>query len=140
VVISAQQPSRNVSSFLDSTLACTIITHHFSRFVDRDMLMQFRGGGVGHKATHEHTETMSQETNAIDPEENEDDADFVQQVGEVVQSSEEEESDLGEENSDEEDQDEEDESEEDNFDGEDESEGDNFDGEDEDEPWEDDEY
>ena len=91
--------------------------------------MCFRGGGVGHKATHEHTETMAQETNPIDPEENEDDTDFVEQVGEAVQSSEEEESDSGGENSDDDDEDDEEQSEEDNFDG-----------EDGDEPWEDDEY
>ena len=72
---------------------------------------------------------MSLETNPIDPKENEDGTDFVEQVGKAVQSSEEEESDSGGENSDEDDEEDEDQSEEDNFNG-----------EDRDEPWEYDKY
>jgi len=35
--------------------------------------MRFRGGGVGHKATHERTEPMSQEADTTVPDDNEDD-------------------------------------------------------------------
>jgi len=41
-------------------------------FVDRDMFMRFRGGGVGHRATRKRTETMSQEADTTIPDENED--------------------------------------------------------------------
>ena len=33
--------------------------------------MRFRGGGVGHRATREHTESMSQEADTTIPDENE---------------------------------------------------------------------
>ena len=36
------------------------------------MFMRFRGGGVGHRATRKHTETMSQEADTAIPDENED--------------------------------------------------------------------
>ena len=44
----------------------------FSRFVDHDMFMRFRGGGVGHRATRERTDPISQEADTTIPDENKD--------------------------------------------------------------------
>ncbi|KAG1771856.1 hypothetical protein EDD22DRAFT_947850 [Suillus occidentalis] len=35
-------------------------------FVDRDMLMQFRGGGIGHKSTHESTAVFLEDHDPLD--------------------------------------------------------------------------
>ena len=72
----------------------------FPRFVDRDMFMRFRGGGVGHRATHEHTKPMSQEagTETV-PDENEDNFEGDESFGNGEQSEEDEansESSIGE--------------------------------------------
>jgi hypothetical protein len=95
--------------------------------------MRFRGGGVGHKATRERTERMSQETDTIVPDENVDNfEDESESMGDGEQSEEDEASsgsDVGEGDHDEA-----------------EARGDvgelddDFDGEDGEEPWEIDEY
>ena len=88
--------------------------------------MRFRGGGVGHRATREHTETMSQEPDTTIPDENdsednlEDELLGDEQELEDEQMSSESESDIGEGNNDEAE--------------------DEFDGEDGEEPWGIDEY
>jgi hypothetical protein len=95
--------------------------------------MRFRGGGVGHKATRERTEPMSQEAVTTVPDENEDNLEGDELFGDEEQSEVDEledglESDIGE--------------------GEDEAEArkeveeldDDFEGEDGEEPWGIDEY
>jgi hypothetical protein len=43
--------------------------------------MRFRGGGVGHKATQERTEPMSQEADAMAPDENDFEEDNLESFG-----------------------------------------------------------
>jgi hypothetical protein len=38
------------------------------RFVDRDMFMRFRGGGIGHKSTQERTRVFEQQSHVLPPE------------------------------------------------------------------------
>lgn len=42
----------------------------FARFVDRDMFMRFRGGGIGHKSTQERTRVFEQ-SHILPPEDDE---------------------------------------------------------------------
>jgi hypothetical protein len=72
---------------------------HFPRFVDRDMFMRYRGGGVGHRATREHTDPISQESDVTIPDENEDSFEEDELLGDGGQLEEDEsssESDFGE--------------------------------------------
>jgi hypothetical protein len=52
-----------------------IITHvvrlPFARFVDRDMFMRFRGGGIGHKSTQERTRVFEKQTHVLPREDDE---------------------------------------------------------------------
>jgi hypothetical protein len=94
--------------------------------------MRFRGGGVGHRATREHTKPMSQESDTTIPDENEDRDSESESLGDGEQLEEDEsssESDFGEGDRDEA------EARKDVGDIEDE-----FDGEDGEEPWGIDEY
>ena len=50
-----------------------MLSLHFIRFVDCDIFMRFRGGGVGHRATRKHTKHMSQEADTTIPDKNDDD-------------------------------------------------------------------
>jgi hypothetical protein len=43
-----------------------ILTSILSRFVDRDMLMRYRGGGVGHKSTRAATDKFIQDRDELD--------------------------------------------------------------------------
>src|SRR5271168_863041 len=43
----------------------TVNTYRRVRFVDRDMFMRFRGGGIGHKATQERTQAFSRKSTDI---------------------------------------------------------------------------
>ena len=104
-----------------------MLSSPFHRFVDRDMFMRFRGGGVGHKATREHTEHMSQEADTTIPDKNEDkfeEYEFLdnEEEDDEYESSSSSESDIGEGDSDHDEVE------------------DDFDGEDGDEPWGIDEY
>jgi hypothetical protein len=48
------------------------LTFFFFRFVDRDMVMRFMGGGVGHKATNAFTQVFAREARNLsaDPVDN----------------------------------------------------------------------
>jgi hypothetical protein len=99
-----------------------MLSLRFPRFVDRDMFMRFRGGGVGHRATREHTEPMSQDADTTIPDENEENFED-ESLGDGDQLEDDEmssESDIGEGDLDEAE--------------------DEFDGEDGEEPWGIDEY
>jgi hypothetical protein len=101
------------------------LSSRIPRFVDRDMFMRFRGGGVGHRATGEHTEHMSQEADMTIPDENEDEDHFEEAEslndGERLEDDEwSSDSDIGE--------------------GDDDEVEDKFEGEDGQEPWGIDEY
>jgi len=51
------------------TLLCFSITMFialYSRFADRDAVMQFWGGGVGHKSTHKATDQFLQDRDILD--------------------------------------------------------------------------
>jgi len=43
-----------------------LTTTHSTRFVDRDMFLRFRGGGVGHKATRESTQCCLDDLDVLD--------------------------------------------------------------------------
>ena len=45
---------------------CDILTYIFS-FVDHDMFMRFRGGGVGHKMTRDLDELLQSDCTIVDP-------------------------------------------------------------------------
>ena len=75
-----------------------MLISQFSRFVDSNMFMQFRGGGVEHRATRECTDPISQEADTTIPNENEDNFE-VNSLGNGEQLEENEsssESDIGE--------------------------------------------
>jgi hypothetical protein len=103
-----------------------MLSSQFARFVDRDMFMRFRGGGVGHRATREHTEPMSQEADTTIPDKNEDN--FEDELLDDGEDSEWEDDEL------------ESSSESDIGEGEHDEDEDDFDGEDGEEPWGVDEY
>ena len=44
----------------------SLLLTRFNRFVDRDMMMRFRGGGVGHKSTREATNCFLPDRDALD--------------------------------------------------------------------------
>lgn len=48
-----------------SAITCVTPSEHQSRFVDRDMFMRFRGGGIGHKITRDWDEFLQQEGHSI---------------------------------------------------------------------------
>ena len=77
------------------------MSSQFPRFVDHDMFMRFRGGGVGHRATRKHTEAMTQEADTTIPDKNEDNSE-EDETGDSEQLEDSElelssESDIGEE-------------------------------------------
>lgn len=68
----------------------TCIAHlPFARFVDRDMFMRFRGGGIGHKSTQERTQVFEQQSHVLPPEDDEIVVDGIDSEEEPEESEEE---------------------------------------------------
>jgi hypothetical protein len=65
----------------------------FNRFSDRDLMMRFRGGGVGHKSTREATDFFKKDRDHLDTQDKADE----NQVGYVSEeeNAEDEEEDYG---------------------------------------------